>query len=255
MRRRIRLTGRRQLQRSCVHVEIRKADKGKKIVGLSLAEADAFQGFPDSALVRLRLNENKLSETLEFGTIGAMRAAAELETPVFSAPSCQLRIVVAQGDRKGLLLASTDSWTLRTDSDSGDNGEDGILLFQPMDIAPRTWKLEVRDTELPIVYVDKSVPDSRTWVRHDPVFVSTVLPAIIEQVFEKIIASTPDEVEWMQSWLRWAEILLPGSPIPDVDDEQDAKDKWLDDLLIAFCAKHRLLERLIAQVNLGRTMS
>jgi hypothetical protein len=254
MRRRIRLTGRRQLPRSCVQVGI-FAERDRKVIGLTVSDRDSFRGFPTDARVRLRLNENKLSEVLEFGTVGTLKSSADLRNSAFSAPSCQLRIVASSGERNGLLLGSTDSWTLRTD-DEGQSSTEGILMFQPRNIAPRTWKLEIRDSEHPIVYIDKTVPDPRAWVRSDPVFISTVLPAIIQQVFASIL-STPasQDIEWMQDWLRWADVLAPGTGVPSAADDQDTKDEWTDRLLDSFCIKHRLLDRLVGHVAAGKVAS
>src|SRR3569833_3326434 len=104
MRKRIRLTGRRQLPSSCVRVNITTAEDGKRTVGLTLADPNAFKGFPADARVRLRLNENKLSDVLEFGTVGALRISALLDNNFFSAPSCQVRVVTSSGAKPGLLL-------------------------------------------------------------------------------------------------------------------------------------------------------
>lgn len=257
MRKRIRLTGRRQLPRSCVSVSIVNMEGGQKAVGLTVPNTAAFVSlFPPEAHVRLRLNENKFSEVLEFGTVGKIRATAVIRNGAFSAPSCQLRIVTAAGEKKGLLLGSTDSWTLRTDSDKGQSGEEGILLFQPKNIAPRTWKLEIRDTEPPIVYIDITVPDPRTWVRSDPVFISTVFPAIIQQIFSAILSyPSPQEVNWMQDWLRWSDVLAPGTKIPSALDDQETREEWIDRLLDSFCLKHRLLDRLVTHVSADKVAS
>jgi hypothetical protein len=239
-----------------VQVSIASTEDGNKVVGLSVPDVAAFRGFSPEARIRLRLNENKFSEVLDFGTVGKISATADMKNSSFSSPSCQLRIVTAAGEKKGLLLGSTDSWTLRTDSDKGESGEDGILLFQPKDIAPRTWKLEIRDSEPPIVYIDKTIPDPRTWVRSDPVFVSTVFPAIIQQVFSAILLyPAPQEVDWMQDWLRWSDILVPGATIPAAADDQDIKEEWIDRLLDSFCLKHRLLDRLIGHVSADKVPS
>lgn len=179
MRRRIRLTGRKQLQRSYVDVQV-LAVGTRKIVALALADQHAFEKFPADARIKLRLFENKFAKTLEFGTLGSPKTTADLGNTVFSAPSCQLRVVASCEENRGLLLGSTNTWTLRTDTEEpGEGADEGILLFQPFNIAPRTWKLDIREDDYPVVYVDEKISNSRTWVRNDPVFVSSVLPSIM----------------------------------------------------------------------------
>ena len=249
MRRRVRLTGRRQLARSSVKAKIHDSE-GKKLVSMTIANPAAFKGMPESARVKLRLFENKFSETLEFGTIGKMRTVAEIKDGAFAVPSCQLRVVASEGDRNGLLLGSTSPWTLRIGGDDkSGKASEGILLFQPLDIAPRTWKLNIREDEFPVVYVDKSIPDARTWVRNDPVFVSCVLPAIIREIFESILMqdARPDKA-WENDWLVWAESLMSGKAVPWSDDRKQ-RWEWVDDLLDSFCQRHGTLKLLVDRLK------
>lgn len=249
MRKRIRLTGRRQLSRSCVGTKVVEVG-GKKLVAMTIANPRAFDKMPDTARIKLRLFENKFSETLEFGTLGELITTAEIRNGAFSAPSCQLRVVATDADHKGLLLGSTDTWTLRTGGDDdGDTARDGILLFQPHEIAPLTWKLEMRDNDYPVVYIDKRIPDSRTWVRNDPVFVSCVLPAIIREIFDEIlITSTPPEQPWAKDWLGWADTLMPGKA-PPWTEGRSQKQAWIADLLDGFCQRHSMLELLVGNLK------
>ena len=249
MRKRIRLTGRKQLPRSSVEAKVVEIGS-KKLVSMTIANPQVFKKLPDTARIKLRLFENKFSETLEFGALGAMRTTAEMTNQAFSAPSCQLRVVATEGDQKGLLLGSTDTWTMRAnDSDEGSTANEGILMFQPHEIAPRSWKLEVRDDDYPIVYIDKKIPDSRTWVRNDPIFISCVLPAIIREVFDDILVETsPLDQSWTKDWLRWADTLMPGKAPPWTDGRQQKQD-WISDLLDGFCQRHGTLDMLVVSLQ------
>ena len=248
MRQRIRLTGRRQLPKSAVEAKI--FDLGsKRLVALTIAQPEYFRKLPASARIKLRFFENKFSETLEFGTVGEPAQTAELKNRSFAAPSCQLRVVATDIDRQGILLGSTDSWTLRADNDDpGSIASEGILLFQPANIAPRAWKVEIRDDEYPVVYIDRGIPDARAWVRNDPVFISCVLPAIIREVFSNILSGLDlPEQGWTRDWLQWAETLMPGQ-LPAVGEAQQ-KDKWIESLLDTFCLKRGTLDKLVNQLK------
>jgi|TARA_R110001632_G_scaffold81367_3_gene181267 hypothetical protein len=251
MRRRIRLTGRKQLPVSCVKVEVFEPAEGKRVVALSILDDKPLRGFPRKAKIRLRLYENKAAEILDFGTLEAPKTTAELKSAGFVAPSCQLRVVSADEDTVGLLLGSTSSWTLKTDSPANeDKGRDGILMFKPHDIAPRTWKLDIRDQEHPVVYVDKSIPDSRNWVRNDPVFLSAVFPAIVQQVFDEILSQkSAAEISWMNDWLSWADTLMPGYKPPLGSSDRIERQTWIEQLVDTFSKRHNLLDRLVAELN------
>ena len=245
MRKRIRLTGRKQLPRSAVKAKVVEIGS-KKLVAMTIANPQAFKKLPNTARVKLRLFENKFSETLEFGTLGSMQTTAEMRNKAFSAPSCQLRVVASEGEHRGLLLGSTGTWTMcANDDDEGSRANEGILMFLPHEIAPRSWKLEIRDDDYPIVYIDKRIPDSRTWVRNDPTFISCVLPAIIREVFEDILVSfTPPEQSWAKDWLAWADTLMPGKE-PPWSDGRLQKYEWISDLLDSFCLRHGTLDMLV----------
>ncbi len=253
MRKRIRLTGRRQLPRSCVAIKVVEVG-AKRLVALTIADQKAFAKLPETARIKLRLNENKVAETLEFGTLGDMKTTAELKNSWYSAPSCQLRVVASDGTRRGILLGSTDEWTLRTgNQDDEGTASEGILFFQSHDIAPRIWVLNVRENDYPIVYIDKRIPDSRTWVRNDPIFLSCVLPAILRELFEDILATNaPPEQAWVKDWLGWADTLMPGK-VPPWTEGRSQRQAWIDDLLDTFCQRHNVLELLIGSLKQGAT--
>jgi hypothetical protein len=123
-------------------------------------------------------------------------------------------------------------------------------LFQPFNIAPRIWKLDIREDDYPVVYIDNRIPDPRTWVRNDPIFVSCVLPAILKEVFDDILSSdTPPESGWAKDWLGWADTLMPGNAPPSTDDLKQ-KQAWISDLLDSFCQRHSLLELLVGKLRL-----
>ena len=253
MRRRIRFTGRRQVPHSSVEVKVFKVGDGRKVVSLSILQPERFRSFPGNAKLKLRMFENKFVETIEFGTLDEQKfttPTADLENTAFSAPSCQLRVVASDGGEKGLLLGSTKTWTLRDDDEQAEGSRKGILMFMPQDIAPYTWKLDFRDDDHPIVYIDKSITNPDIWVRSDPVFISCVLPAIIREVFEDIFLDYDDhsELEWVGDWLRWASDLMPGRPPPSPDDPEQKK-RWVEDLLASFCRKHSTLDRLIEHMK------
>jgi len=249
------LTGRKQLHRSSVEVWLRESerDSAYEYVVMSLANLDPFKSMPETARVKLTLSENKFSEILEFGTLGAMRsrpAQANIRTPeAFAAPSCQLRIVGADEDNKGRILGSTHSWNLFAGKGSaGKARSEGMLFFQPSKIAPRVWKLDIREEDHPIVYIDESISDGRSWAESDSVFAGCVLPAVLRELFHDILreGDRPDQ-EWQKDWLEWANALMGGAAPPWKEEDEEQKHQWIDDLIGNFCAKHGLLGALLRQ--------
>jgi hypothetical protein len=251
MRRRIRLTGRKQLRKSAFNVKF--ADlPGKRLVTMTVADQSAFKEFPLDAKVSVRLQENKRIEVLDFGTIGGSKGAVETRLG-FVAPTCQVRVTSIGPQRKSLLLGSTDGWTIRGLDDDTEEGRQSILLFLPAETAPRSWKLDIRESDYPVVYVDKRIPDARNWAKADPVFQATVLPAVIGQVFEAILSRpATSDVEWVQQWARWAEALMPSRALPFGAEMMERRD-FVDALLDTFCMRHDLADGLLKSVVEKRT--
>lgn len=249
MRTRIRLSGRKHLPRGCVRISSHLVD-GERRLELSILRRHYFQTFPPESRVKLRLFENKLSETAVFGTIRDLRQprVVRLKKRAFLAPSCQLCVVATTGDSTGMLLGSTDSWTLSLTDDPQQGLErKGILMFQAAPIQPRVWRVDVREDDYPVVYLDSQIPQASTWVRSDPVFVSCVLPAIIREIFENILESWEDQDEgsWMSDWISWAQLFLPGMGPPSPDATREERNEWIDSLLSSFCRQHDMLGRLL----------
>ena len=251
MRRRIRLTGRRQLRKSSVKARI--IDRGdEKWVELTVQDPGSLQAFPDDAQVKLRLSENKCSETINFGTIHKIKQVEKLKNGAFSAPSCQLRVVASTTAEMGRLLGSTDTWTLRA-KEPNTPETDGILTFQRKKIHPQIWELELRDDEYPIVYVDESIPNSTSWVRNDPVFVGCVLPAVVRRVFEEVLRRHYRDIdaEWMQKWLQWANELTGNVDEVPPEDEFEEQERWMNEIVERFCERHSLVETVRIHVAKG----
>jgi len=251
MRRRIRLTGRKQLSRTSAAIKIMELPD-KKLLTLCVNHPDDFKGFPKNSRIKIKLNENKLVEILDFGTLDSPQTAVEMKNQYFSSPSCELRIVNTDGDKAGLLLGSTDSWTLNVDDK--DKSKKGILRFLPADLGSRTWKLQILDDDYPIVQINKDIPNPSLWAATDPVFISTAFPAILLQLFTDIFESysADPEIEWITDWLAWAEVIMPGEKAPFSAEDDKDKEAWIEKLIDSFAHRHRLSQRLIKHLDSGK---
>ena len=246
MRRTIRLTGRRQLPVSAFSFRIDE-EGDQQLAAFEIANSDAMSKLPLNAEIRLRLSENKFVEVLRFGTVGNPQKSCKLQSNRFKAPSCQIRVVSRASETEGMLLASTKNWTYTADGES-----DGILMFQPADIAPRLWKLDVREDEYPILYVDERIDDAAAWARSDPVFTSCVFPHVISSIFHEILdtGSMPDD-GWMAHWVAWMKTLMPGEGMPFSSDWK-RRQEWIEKIIDTFSARHELADKVLSSLASSR---
>lgn len=251
MRRRIRLTGRKQLPKSAVNVTLTEL-AGRPIVTLVPSHPRVFDSFPKDARVSLKLIDNKRVEILDFGTVGNMRTSRELGATNFVAPTCQLRIADNGSKAKGLLLGSSDGWSLIAPDPKEQANSKGIIDFLPADTAPQIWKLEIRDSDYPLVKIDKRISNAGMWARNDPVFAATALPVIVRRVFEAILmGDVPEGMPWAEDWLNWSKLIAPGVMPPEDPDDVQARDNFIEHLVDTFCSRHNLDEKLLANTEAG----
>jgi hypothetical protein len=165
------------------------------------------------------------------------------------APSCQLRVVDPGVSQRGLLLASTDGWTLRAEDQKEPQASRGILNFLPDETRPQPWKLQINDDDYPLVRVDKQIPNAAMWAKTDPSFVGVGLPMIVRAILDEIFRGDhSDDTPWVVDWLRWVATILPGEPLPEENDKP-ARLEFIDRLLNSFCSKHDLADKLLAAVQ------
>jgi hypothetical protein len=251
MRRRIRLTGRKQLPKSAVNVTLTEIGD-RPIVTLIPSHPKVFDSFPKEAKVSLKLIDNKRVEILDFGTVGKLRTSRELDARNFVAPTCQLRIADSGSKAKGLLLGSTDGWSLIAPDPKDQANSKGIIDFLPADTAPQIWKLEIRDSDYPLVKVDKRISNAGMWARNDPVFVATALPVIVRRVFDAILSeAVPEGMPWAEDWLNWSKLIAPGLTPPDDPEDTTAREDFIEHLIDTFCSQHGLDEKLLANTETG----
>ena len=133
-----------------------------------------------------------------------------------------------------------------------DDAREGIIYFEPKDISPRVWKLDIRDDDYPVVYVNKDIPEPQVWACQDPVFISSVLPTVLEMVWLYIFRiGDGDETNWMESWVSWADQLMPGQN-PAFDEEHDIQMIWIEKLIDSFAQRHQLSNLLLATLKTGK---
>jgi hypothetical protein len=243
MRRSIRLTGRKQLPQAAFSVQL-SDNMGKSVATLALRGASDLDGYPPNAEIRVKLVENKLVEVLKFGTVANPSTSADLAESSFRAPSCQVRIVSRDRAGDGKLLGSTSTWTLKAGGEP-----DGILLFQPSNIQPLLWKLDIRDSgdEYPILYVDERIPDAGLWAKSDPLFSAAVLPSVIREVMRYVLQDAVPEDGWELDWLKWTGSLMPGS-FPPFGKPPSDQEEWITQLVQTFSLRHELSGKVLAAI-------
>ena len=245
MRRRFRLTGRKEIPSSAMSVSLQTIADDRTAV-LNIVHPEIFKEFDPTALLRLRFQEDKQVEILNCGSVGDPKSRVKLKNPDFQSPSCQIRVTDV-ANRPGLLLAASRSW--RLEGNRTDGTRQGILSFMPCYLGDRMWKIDLQEDVHPILYVSDKIPNAAAWARSNPIFVSSVLPAVIHLIFDDILRhSSPDDFEWMAEWLIWSEELVGADNRPQCDSSLQDRREWIDNLVDTFCAHHKLSENVVESI-------
>ena len=245
MRSTVRLTGRRTVPVNSVEVKL--IDDRPQRIRFARLHQHHFNKFPRDSVLKLRLFENKASETVLLGSRADLDQVMERPlTNRFSRPSCQLRIVQQSHPKRGLLLGSTPKWTIDSSKDGSNDTENrGILKLAVDDISPKCWSLEFPESDYPTVYLNSAIPNPKRWARTDPVFVGFVLPIVIRQIFDHIFQTEEyGEIGWMRHWVEWARDNSANDPPLYGATSQD-KELWIDRVIDSFSLKNKILGRFV----------
>src|SRR5207244_3221495 len=111
--------------------------------------------------------------------------------------------------------------------------------------ADQVWRITF-DANGAVLDLNRRVDGIAEMAKLDPRFFALVYPAAVREILTRILLvegyeTTDDPTEWWTLWLRWAGDLT-GATVPD--DDEDAQQAWIDDVVNAFCAKHQAIQRL-----------
>ena len=263
MRKRVRLSGREQIDRTAFSFTFR--EENGIPVEFTLSLLNSFVNFPAESNVKVRLIESRQLETVSLGTLEDARQGPVTQdfknTKFFVNPTCELRISGVSrvsGAIAGKILGSTGSWKLRVPEGRAPNtGLRGILAFACGDTDPLPWDLEFFDDWCPVLRLDRKIPQSSVWAVRDHVFFTCVLPGVIRLVLQKILDSGRDgweEKKWIQDWLVWVEELRPGvfaqgrTDKPLIFEDDFEAEMWIHGLVGEFSRSQNLLERLVGSM-------
>ncbi len=248
--RRLNYTNRQKIRRSDVAVAVQGASSPVARVDYRLAE----YGFADDAVVFLEAYapQESFGARVQVGLAHHPDATVELDLSQFSAPQELLfRLKVIAADGSGKLLGRADQ--LKASDEASDRTEGRSLLpVVSADLGHRLWWLELDETDQPTLLISERIEDYKAFAR-TPTFVWFVLPAILRGCLEAAVETVDEESEGdegaatpLARWLKLGSTLARRSA-PDATDDQQERDKWIEDAVSAFCHDHKLMQRYFEQ--------
>jgi hypothetical protein len=157
----------------------------------------------------------------------------------------QFRIkVVEQTGEHGKLLAEADR--IMPIPSGGPTERIGILAVKLEDLGNQAWTLDLTDTSIPTLIVNREI-GSKEYVRSNEIFFTLLFPAVVREILTQVlIIDTEQKFEpdaesgdWQERWLYFVSSMARVDPVPAADADHMTKVQWIDQAIRVFCDSHQ----------------
>lgn len=242
MKRRFNYTGRKKLAKDAVKIFINKANGKPKSIDVTLNLNE--KKYPEDTKIYLDAYHKTERKRFDFGKICKIAYPEDLTIDDLAyADNLMFRLMlIDESGEHGKIIAHADR--IKPD-DEGD--KKSILPVRFDDLGQQIWKLEFTGEEGgPILCINNKIPPLENIVRSDPIFFMYVFPAAIREILMHMIfidtIENPDDpaVTWQADWLKFAKMILPYEPVPELDPNKIGEVKediinWIDQIVEEFC--------------------
>lgn len=249
---RVNFTGRRRVPRERIDLTLfdgqpRRFDATIDLDGLDfLAEAAVY--------LEATCAGSTVTERFAFGTVGELQHP---EPPVLTKLEGEnvwftLKIV-DRTERFGRILGIAEHIQPKRTGQKAVDGRRGILPIEPVELGQQLWRLEFREHDVYLL-VNRNVPGFADRMRSDPLIYAALYPEIVRQILRAAIAANvdleDDEDRWPIHWLRFGKLHHPGQQVPPtLDDSEDDRDEWVQEVVEHFCDTHALRDKFLAATD------
>jgi hypothetical protein len=155
----------------------------------------------------------------------------------------RIKAVDSTGEH-GKLLAEADRIVPQTAD--GPAERIGILAVKLEDLGDQAWSLDLTDTSIPTLIVNREI-GSKEYVRSNETFFALVFPAVVREILTQVLIIDTEQgfepdgesQEWQERWLYFV-CNTPGTdPLPPTDADHVEKIRWIDHAVRVFCDNHQ----------------
>ena len=247
IQRRFNYTERKRIQRSDVRIRlIEESDQPPRLtVELDLSRLQ----LPDDAAVFIEAYYKSSSQRFNCGTVGAFQLPEDTtlrDVDLGGQTLFRVKVVDRSVDG-GRLLASAERIPPK---DESEEDRDSLINVRTRDIGDQTWRVDPVSDSKPELTLNNRIPNAIGKIKHNPLFQGLVLPGVIREVLTWILWNNDEGVEdqsWQKQWLSFSEQMAGEKPKQDADPQEITE--WINDVVRAFCSKHKLCERMVGHME------
>jgi len=243
MLRKLNFTERAKIPRAAIHIALRRESDGMLAFDprVDLSSIDA----PRDARVYIEAHYRTSYMRFDCGTVAGFVAPDDRRlTEIESNGVVRFRIkVVDNASNERRIVAAADDITVSVESDSA--ARVSLLPVHFADLGDVPWRIDADGTGLPVLELNNRIDGIERLARNDAGFFALVYPAAVRAILTGIVLTdgydaAEESEEWWSLWMRWAGELID-APLPDDADDRRA---WIEDVVAAFCGRHRVLEKM-----------
>lgn len=253
MIRRLNYTGRRKIPRDRIHISLfRTAGLEEFDAVLKVQDLD----LPETARVFVEAYHKSDWMRFAYGTVGAPAIPAERRlTAFYPGARVLFRVkVVSAGEESGKILAEVDRLTPVSADD--DRIREPLLPVRVVgNLGDQVWRLAWNGG--PVLELNAAEPEIKHLLTGDSRFKWLILPEVFRSVLTRVLAEEMDEPEEAGEetvagrWLKFAASLHPEPPPAAEGRDAETTAAWVDDIVAAFCRRHRALAHWRSAIRPG----
>lgn len=246
-KRRINSTGRKKISQEKIGLHLLAPVPGEPLKAKLAIDLDSF-GLPETAAISVEAYHRSSAMRFDCGTVGA-KSIPEVLTlnEIDQAGTVLFRIKVVDSEaQKGKILASADR--IRPAIEGEHMGRRSIFPVEYRDLGQEIWRVEIHEESGPVLLLNSRIPALMHRVHENPLVAGALLPAALRVVLSYIAYDSSEDDEegtgWKSEWLRFCSEDLGVDDDPDdLEDDDDARDKWVDDIVYRYCESRKFVER------------
>lgn len=239
MLRKLNFTERTKVPRAALKIALRRESDGTLVFDpmLDLSSVDVSR----EARVFIEAHYRTSYMRFDCGTVGAVAIPEDRRLSEIDSRSV-VRFGVKIVDQARRIIAAADDITVSMESEDG-GARISLLPVNFRDLGDVPWQVEIESSG-PVLELNNRIDGVERLARNDPSFFALVYPAAVRTILTEILLverydAADDADEWWSLWLLWARAL--GGIAPDDIEERRG---WIDTVVSAFCARHRVVEKM-----------
>jgi hypothetical protein len=251
MIRRLNYTGRRKIPRENLHITlfrnngVDEFDAAIRLAGLEL---------PASARVFVEAYHKSDWMRFDYGTLASPSIPTDRRlTAFYEGARILFRVkVVASGEESGKIIAEADRLTPLSPTDARER-EPLLPVRLVGNLGDQVWR--VTWSGGPLLELNKNEPECKHLLTADSRFKWLVLPEVLRSILTRVLNESMDEEEDPgesgpgNRWLAFAASVHPEPPPPSEARDAEIIEKWTDEVVTAFCRRHRAFDHWRASIH------